>query len=707
MKKTILFLFIITVSILTIGFSVANAKVPQEPISAFAAEAVGTGITYQGYLEDADGPVTDNCDFQFSVFGSDSGTDQFGSTQTHTNVWVENGYFTVQDLNFGSDIFQGDERFLEIAVSCPTGTNSYSTLSPRQPITPAPYALALPGLWTQQKSPSPNLIGGYSGNQVATEVWGATIGGGGSDDWGPNQVTDRYGTIAGGVNNQAGNNLGSIDISDLATVGGGGDNDAHGWASTISGGYSNVITNTSNAATIGGGQNNIISGEWTNTIGGGDSNLASGFWNATVAGGAHNTASESEATVSGGAENTASGVFSTVSGGYQNIASGEGSIVAGGVSNQASGDTSFAAGHNAQAIHNGSFVWADNTGPGMTSTADNQFNVYASGGVNFQTNGAPFMVNGIDIPKSDPEQSITHTITMNGIAQPNYLFADLSTLSITRTVVISGAGGGSQGEKVPGLKDVQEFDLYCKLYCEDIYLWFDSIVSGNLVRRDISINIQDEFGIEIQQWNFIDCWPHSLKPEVSFKGNEIYEKFGIQCDGLSPNFATSSNFASNPHVIYPFEENLIALGLQHQTEGEIYHQVPHRLQISGLTLPGIGGMWVDLPHILIETEIIKFVSGMDDYYSHLPGTLSYSNFEVACIQDCSELHSWYAELISGTLTRRNGSILINDDSNPIEWLLYDCFPASLQTTLNEDRTEVYPTYTMACNTFEIFASPTP
>ncbi len=52
---------------------------------------------------------------------------------------------------------------------------------------------------------SPNLIGGYSGNGVTAGVVGATIGGGGAAaDSQPNRVTDYYGTVAGGGNNQAG-----------------------------------------------------------------------------------------------------------------------------------------------------------------------------------------------------------------------------------------------------------------------------------------------------------------------------------------------------------------------------------------------------------------------------------------------------------------------------------------------------------------------
>jgi hypothetical protein len=63
-------------------------------------------------------------------------------------------------------------------VRCPAGSGSYTGLGPRQALTATPYALALPGLWTEPNADSPNLIGGYSGNSVTGGVVGATIGGG-------------------------------------------------------------------------------------------------------------------------------------------------------------------------------------------------------------------------------------------------------------------------------------------------------------------------------------------------------------------------------------------------------------------------------------------------------------------------------------------------------------------------------------------------
>jgi hypothetical protein len=120
---------------------------------------MGTAFTYQGRLTDAGGPVDDDCDFEFSLWdeaGSGeppSGGTQIGTTQAHTGVAVTGGLFTIPDLDFGSAALTGDARWLQIAVRCPTGSGDYTFLAPRQPLTPAPYALALPGLWTQQQFP--------------------------------------------------------------------------------------------------------------------------------------------------------------------------------------------------------------------------------------------------------------------------------------------------------------------------------------------------------------------------------------------------------------------------------------------------------------------------------------------------------------------------------------------------------------------------
>jgi trimeric autotransporter adhesin len=190
-----------------------------------------------------------------------------------------------------------------------------------------------------------NVIGGSNANQPAPNVSGAAIGGGGELDL-PNRVTGDYGTIAGGVGNQAGSRAsvggGSYNAApgDRSTIGGGSSNLAQTAFATIAGGENNIASYF--YATIGGGGGNTSSGRYS-TIAGGSGNIAS-FTHATVAGGSYNTASSINSTVGGGDTNLASGSFSTVAGGSNNRASGFNAIVAGGSGNFAVGDSTTIAG---------------------------------------------------------------------------------------------------------------------------------------------------------------------------------------------------------------------------------------------------------------------------------------------------------------------------------------------------------------------------
>jgi hypothetical protein len=213
---------------------------------------------------------------------------------------------------------------------------------------------------------TPNLIGGFNGNNVTAGATGATIGGGGTTAF-VNRATDDYGTVGGGYDNQAGDGLGLTTDAKYATVGGGQSNTASGITSTVAGGQSNTASAT--LSMIGGGWFNTASGGGWSTVGGGAHNLASGGGWSTVGGGHNNTASASNSTVGGGGSNTASGNSSTVPGGNNNTASG---------------GSSFAAGSGANAAHDGAFVWSDTTAV-TASTGINQFIARASGGFTFFT----------------------------------------------------------------------------------------------------------------------------------------------------------------------------------------------------------------------------------------------------------------------------------------------------------------------------------
>ncbi len=145
-SKWILIGTLLILLLATLVVAPAVAQGPEPPVQdsgegGISVQAVlGTVFTYQGQLIKDSNPVTASCDFQFSLWDSSSGGAQIGGTQTKTNVPVNNGLFTVQ-IDFGDGVFQGDARWLQVAVRCPTGSGSYNVLSPRQPLTAAPYAL--------------------------------------------------------------------------------------------------------------------------------------------------------------------------------------------------------------------------------------------------------------------------------------------------------------------------------------------------------------------------------------------------------------------------------------------------------------------------------------------------------------------------------------------------------------------------------------
>ena len=103
------------------------------------AQVQGTAFSYQGRLNTGGGPANGSYDLTFALFNSSSGMGQVGATLTNLNLGVTNGLFLVT-LDFGSGIFTGANLWLQIGVRT-NGAASFTTLLPRQPILPAPYAV--------------------------------------------------------------------------------------------------------------------------------------------------------------------------------------------------------------------------------------------------------------------------------------------------------------------------------------------------------------------------------------------------------------------------------------------------------------------------------------------------------------------------------------------------------------------------------------
>src|SRR5437773_3420699 len=85
-----------------------------------AQTPLGTDFTYQGQLKASGLSAISAADFQFSLFNTQTGGVQVSPMLPKDNVGVLNGLFTTS-LDFGVAAFNGEARWLEVAVRSPAG----------------------------------------------------------------------------------------------------------------------------------------------------------------------------------------------------------------------------------------------------------------------------------------------------------------------------------------------------------------------------------------------------------------------------------------------------------------------------------------------------------------------------------------------------------------------------------------------------------
>jgi trimeric autotransporter adhesin len=358
--------------------------------------AQGTAFSYQGQLTDSGNPANGSFDLRFGLFPVAGGGLQIAIT-TNSAVPITNGLFTVL-VDFGSNAFNS-ANWLEIGAR-PVGGGAFATLSPRQQITPTPYAIRaanfsgplsasqLAGVVTNGAANlvlSGKFTGTLSGSSTGTFT-GTFIGNGGGltnisvtqlggrtadDFWqlAGNNVTP--GDILGSTNNQTlefiANNVTALQLQPNAMalpnlIGGNGNTIASDVdSSVIGGGFANQIqTNVSEAVIAGGGFNTIGPGSYDSAIGGGDNNKI--MANATFANivGGNSQVIETNgnfAFIGGGLQNSLPGnnSFSSIVGGNANTISigGGYSTIGGGKSNTNGASLATIAGGELNAIQAG------------------------------------------------------------------------------------------------------------------------------------------------------------------------------------------------------------------------------------------------------------------------------------------------------------------------------------------------------------------
>ena len=140
-KRRWVFITALALGALVVTAGVVVARGPGSPRGTpLAQSALGTGFTYQGRLDEGGSPANGAFDLRFILFNADIGGSQVGGIVALEDVPVTSGLFTVR-LDFGDGVFTGDARWLEAAVRPGASTVAHTILSPRQPLTPTPYAL--------------------------------------------------------------------------------------------------------------------------------------------------------------------------------------------------------------------------------------------------------------------------------------------------------------------------------------------------------------------------------------------------------------------------------------------------------------------------------------------------------------------------------------------------------------------------------------
>ncbi len=138
---------------------------------AAAQTPVGTSLTFQGQLVVDGQPANGVYDFYFDLWDADSRGRRVSEGLPVEDVTVENGVFSLE-LDFepdGGTLFDGNNRWVQVLVRPGESNDRYTTLTPRQKLTAAPYAsyaLAGPGVegqWSLNGQNIHNTNAGFVG----------------------------------------------------------------------------------------------------------------------------------------------------------------------------------------------------------------------------------------------------------------------------------------------------------------------------------------------------------------------------------------------------------------------------------------------------------------------------------------------------------------------------------------------------------------
>ena len=393
-----------------------------------------------------------------------------------------------------------------------------------------------------------------------------------------NECTAIGATVAGGFGNQAtvsnamvgaGSYNRAINIGSY--VGAGLNNCAGGWMAFVGAGHLNSATGLT--AAVVGGRNNVVTGDYS-FIGGGQINcvdansavVVGGARNKAlgaasfIGGGAYNVASSNVAAIAGGDHNTVAGLAGFIGGGAQNTVSGNLGVVIGGLSNCVLGEYGVAGGYGAQALHGGSWVWADARGEPFASIASNEFAIRAAGGLRLEgrnrvgydpeigTNQYALWVRNFGATPGDARGLLVTTPEYNGGAGILFHAASMAGGSMASRFIV-----GADGNVGVGVNDPQN----------RLHVSGDVRVSGDLLMMDGQNILSPNFdpgtwGSGYDAWGPSAYLKYGFARELLVAQNSVFlgkVKIGTDSDYAQLNVGAPTNLVT-PTYAARFESEL-------------------------------------------------------------------------------------------------------------------------------------------------------
>jgi phage tail-like protein len=108
-----------------------------------------------------------------------------------------------------------------------------------------------------------------------------------------------------------------------------------------------------------------------------------------------------------------------------------------------------------------------------------------------------------------------------------------------------------------------------------------------------------------------------------------------------------------------------------------YRNCNFRVEIDGITVAG----FMECTGLESETEVVEYREGNEANIVHqLPGLTIYSNIVLKRgVSDSRELYEWRKSVIEGQISRRNGSIILQNDSRQdvVRWNFREGWPCRM------------------------------